>query len=166
MIILLMGVTGSGKTTVGKLLAAKLGWAYYDADDFHSPANVAKMKRGSPLDDRERQPWLASLRALIASCLERDENCVLACSALKQSYRDYLLLSEQVRLVYLQGTRDLIQRRLAARSGHFMNPKLLDSQFQILEEPVGELTLDVSLPAAELVTRIAEALVDRNSGTE
>jgi gluconokinase len=76
------------------------------------------------------------------------------------------LLSEQVRLVYLQGTRDLIQRRLAARSGHFMNPKLLDSQFEILEEPVGELTLDVSLPAAELVTRIAEALVDRNSGTE
>jgi len=161
-----MGVTGSGKTTVGKLLAAELGWRYYDADDFHSSANVAKMKRGSPLDEGDRKPWLESLRALISDCLKRDENCVLACSALKQSYRDYLLVGDQVRLVYLQGTRDLIQRRLAERSGHFMNPKLLESQFEILEEPVGELTLDVSLPAARLVKRITEALDLGNSGTD
>lgn len=156
MIIILMGVTGSGKTTVGKLLAAELGWSYYDADDFHSPANIEKMRRGVALDDADRQPWLETLRNLVRDCLEQKENCILACSALKQSYRDYLLLSDEVRLVYLRGNYDLIERRLSDRSGHYMNPKLLRSQFEILEEPQGHLTIDVSLPAGEIVKTIRE----------
>src|SRR6266496_1430028 len=143
MIIVLMGVTGSGKTTIGKQLAAELGWKYYDADDFHSPANIEKMKHGVPLDDADRQPWLETLRNLISECLERSENCILACSALKEIYRSYLLISEHVRLVYLRGDHDLIQERLNERSGHYMNPKLLDSQFETLEEPQGHLTIDV-----------------------
>jgi gluconokinase len=154
MIIVLMGVTGSGKTTVGKLLAAKLGWSYYDADDFHSPANVEKMKRGIPLDDADRAPWLAALRELIRDRVASEANGVLACSALKQAYRDGLLLSDAVRLVYLQGSRELIRRRLTQRQGHFMDPKLIDSQFETLEEPEGELTIDVALPANEIVVRI------------
>ncbi len=158
MIIVLMGVTGSGKTTVGKLLAAELGWTYYDADDFHSPANVEKMKHGIPLEDVDRQPWLETLRNLLRDCLERGENCVIACSALKEAYREYLLLSDEVHLIYLRGSYDLIQQRLADRSDHYMNPKLLRSQFEILEEPQGHLAIDVSLPAAEIVKTIRESL--------
>ena len=158
MIIVLMGVTGSGKTTVGKLLAAELAWNYYDADDFHSPANVEKMKHGVPLDDADRKPWLETLRDLIRKCLEQSENCILACSALKESYRDYLLLSDEVRLVYLKGSYDLIQQRLTDRSDHYMNPKLLRSQFEILEEPQGHVGVNVSLPPAEIVKTIREQL--------
>ncbi len=158
MIIVLMGVTGSGKTTVGKQLAAELAWTYYDADDFHSPANVEKMKHGVPLDDADRKPWLETLRDLIRKCLEQSENCILACSALKESYRDYLLLSDEVRLVYLKGSYDLIQQRLTDRSDHYMNPKLLRSQFEILEEPQGHVGVNVSLPPAEIVKTIREQL--------
>src|SRR6266540_6775180 len=158
MIIVLMGVTGSGKTTVGKQLAAELAWTYYDADDFHSPANVEKMKHGVPPDDADRQPWLETLRDLIRRCLERSENCILACSALQESYRDYLLLSDEVRLVYLKGSYDLIQQRLTDRSDHYMNPKLLRSQFEILEEPQGHVGVNVSLPPAEIVKTIREQL--------
>jgi gluconokinase len=158
MIVVLMGVTGSGKTTVGRMLAAELGWNYYDADDFHSPANIEKMKRGVPLDDADRQPWLEVLRDLIRSLLERGENGVLACSALKRGYRDYLLIDEQVRLIYLRGNYELIKKRLSDRGVHFMNPQLLESQFEILEEPEGPLTIDVSLPAAEIVKSIRDQL--------
>ncbi len=158
MIIVLMGVTGSGKTTIGKQLAAELGWKYYDADDFHSPANIEKMRRGVALDDADRQPWLETLRNLIRDCVDRNKNCILACSALKKSYRDYLLLSDEVHLVYLKGDYDLIQQRLNDRSDHYMNPKLLRSQFEILEEPQGRLVVDVSLPVAEIVKTIREQL--------
>jgi gluconokinase len=158
MIVVLMGVTGSGKTTVGRMLAAELGWNYYDADDFHSPANIEKMKRGIPLDDADRKPWLEALRDLIRNRLERSENCVLACSALKRSYRDYLLVDEQVRLIYLRGSYELIKKRLSERRGHYMNPQLLDSQFETLEEPEGHLTIDVSLPSAEIVKSIRDQL--------
>src|SRR6185503_20292259 len=103
MIILLMGVSGSGKTTVGKLLSEELGWKYYEADDYHSSANVEKMRGGIPLDDADRQPWLETLRDLIRNCLEREENAVLACSALKESYREFLLIDERVVLIYLKG---------------------------------------------------------------
>jgi gluconokinase len=158
MIVVLMGVTGSGKTTVGRMLAAELGWNYYDADDFHSPANIEKMKRGIPLDDADRKPWLEALRDLIRNRLERSENCVLASSALKRSYRDYLLVDEQVRLIYLRGSYELIKKRLSERRGHYMNPQLLDSQFETLEEPEGHLTIDVSLPSAEIVKSIRDQL--------
>jgi gluconokinase len=158
MIIVLMGVTGSGKTTVGKLLADELGWKYYDADDFHSPANIEKMKRGIPLDDVDRKPWLESLRDLIRNRFERAENGVLACSALKASYRNYLLVNDEVRLIYLKGDYELIHKRLSDRSSHYMNPKLLDSQFETLEEPEGHLAIDVSLSPAEIVKNIREHL--------
>ena len=158
MIIVLMGVTGSGKTTVGKLLADELGWKYYDADDFHSPANIEKMKRGIPLDDVDRKPWLESLRDLIRNRLERAENGVIACSALKASYRNYLLVNDEVRLIYLKGDYELIHKRLSDRSSHYMNPKLLDSQFDLLEEPKGHLAIDVSSSPAEIVKNIREHL--------
>src|ERR1051325_5144135 len=144
MVIILMGVTGSGKTTIGKQLAGDLGWKYYDADAFHSPANIKKMSSGTPLNDVDRLPWLESLRDLIQKSLAQNENAVLACSALKRSYRDYLVVNERVKVVYLKGTYDLIQTRLNQRHGHYMDPALLDSQFDILEEPDLEAQVDIS----------------------
>ena len=151
MVIILMGVTGSGKSTAGRKLAESLGWKYFDADDFHSAANVWKMKRGVPLNDEDRKPWLESLRRLIEDSLANDQPAVLACSALKQSYRDVLIIDERVKLVYLKGDYDLIKARLSARSNHYMNPALLDSQFQTLEEPVGALCIDIQSPPEEIV---------------
>ncbi|HEX8888485.1 MAG TPA: gluconokinase [Pyrinomonadaceae bacterium] len=158
MVIILMGVTGSGKTTIGRLLSQQLGWKYYDADDFHSAANVEKMHNGIPLNDEDRRPWLESLRDLIRKSLELDENIVLACSALKESYRDLLVLDERVRLVYLKGDYELIRKRVNERQGHYMNPKLLDSQFETLEEPTDALCVDVSPPPAEIVNTIRQQL--------
>lgn len=154
MVIVLMGVTGSGKTTIGRLLSEELKWKYYDADDFHPPANVKKMKDGIPLNDEDRRPWLESLNRLIRDCLDRGENAVLGCSALKESYREVLLVDERVRLVYLKGDYETIQRRLSKRQGHFMNPELLDSQFETLEEPEGDVRVDVSLTPPEIVESI------------
>jgi len=151
MIIILMGVTGTGKTTAGRKLAASLGWEFFDADDFHSAANVAKMKSGVPLDDEDRKPWLESLRRLIQESLANDQPAVLACSALKQDYRDVLIIDERVKLVYLKGDYDLIKARLSARSNHYMNPALLESQFQTLEEPIGALCVDIQSPPEEIV---------------
>lgn len=158
MVIILMGVTGSGKTTIGRLLSEQLGWKYYDADDFHSAANVEKMHNGIPLNDEDRRPWLESLRELISRSLEHDENIVLACSALKESYRDMLVLDERVRLVYLKGDYKTIHERLIERHGHYMNPKLLDSQFETLEEPTDALCIDISPPPEEIVKTIRQRL--------
>lgn len=158
MIVILMGVTGSGKTTVGKLLADELGWEFYDADDFHPPGNIEKMKRGIPLDDADRKPWLETLNDLIRNRLEQGENGVLACSALKASYRDYLLIDEKVRLVYLMGDHELIKGRLNDRTGHYMNPKLLDSQFETLEEPEAGFRIDTSRSPSEIVRSIRDHL--------
>jgi gluconokinase len=116
------------------------------------------MKQGIPLDDVDRKPWLESLRDLIRNRLKRAENCVLACSALKASYRDYLLVNDEVRLIYLKGDYDLIHKRLSDRSSHYMNPKLLDSQFDLLEEPKGHLAIDVSSSPHEIVNNIREHL--------
>lgn len=158
MVIILMGVTGSGKTTIGRLLSQQLGWKYFDADDFHSAANVAKMRGGIPLNDEDRRPWLESLRELIGQHLEHGENIVLGCSALKENYRDHLVLNEQVRLVYLKGDYELIRQRLSKRHGHYMNPKLLDSQFETLEEPTNALCVDISSTPAEIVKMIRQGL--------
>ena len=158
MVIVLMGVTGSGKTTVGRLLSEQLGWSYYDADDFHPSANVEKMRSGIPLNDDDRKPWLETLHGLISNCLERGENAVLACSALKESYREFLLVDERVRLIYLKGDYELIQKRLNKRRGHYMNPKLLDSQFDTLEEPADAVRVDVSASPNEIVETIREDL--------
>jgi len=134
-VIIICGVSGVGKTTIGQLLAQELGWDFYDADDFHSVANIAKMEGGIPLTDEDRQPWLGRLRELIEQCLAAGKNAVLACSALKKAYRDWLRVSDDVKFVFLRGDRREITEHLQHRREHFMNPALLDSQFEDLEEP-------------------------------
>ncbi|MBE0619216.1 MAG: gluconokinase [Burkholderiales bacterium] len=154
-----MGVTGCGKTTVGALLAKDLGWAFHDADDFHPAENVAKMKSGAPLEDADRWPWLDRLNALLLDAERQGKNLVLACSALKQTYRDRLTRGcASVRFVFLDGDEALLRRRLAARKGHYMNPKLLDSQFAILERPQDALRIEVGDSPAALLMRIRAAL--------
>ena len=153
-----MGVTGSGKTTIGRALAESLEWRFVDADDFHPPANVAKMRAGIPLDDADRVPWLASLHDAIAEWLEAGANVVLACSALKQSYREQLLVSPEVKLVYLRGSRELISQRLSQRHGHYMDPNLLPSQFATLEEPQAAVVVDVNAEVPEIVAHIRNEL--------
>jgi gluconokinase len=158
MVIVLMGVTGSGKTTVGLTLAESLRWQFADADDFHSPGNLAKMQAGIPLDDADRVPWLAALHDAVAGWLRTSTNLVLACSALKESYRKQLLISPEVRLVYLRGDRDLISQRLSRRHGHYMDPSLLPSQFAALEEPKDACVVDVNAAVPDIVAHIREAL--------
>lgn len=158
MIILLMGVTGSGKTTIGKNLSAALGWKYFDADDFHSPANVEKMRHGIPLNDSDRQPWLERLQKLIQENLALNQSAILACSALKERYRELLLIDDRVQLVYLKGDYELIENRLRARQNHYMNPQLLSSQFETLEEPHGGFQVDISSSPKNIVRTIREHL--------
>ncbi len=158
MVILLMGVTASGKTTVGRALATELGWRFADGDDYHSAANIARMRAGIALTDEDRAPWLESLRKAILGWLAAGKNVVLACSALKASYRDILLVSSDVKLVYLRASKELIAARLASRRGHYMNPKLLDSQFETLEEPQNALTIDAGLPVNQILNRIRAVL--------
>ncbi|RMG55694.1 MAG: gluconokinase [Bacteroidetes bacterium] len=131
-----MGVAGSGKSTIGKQLAARTDWPFHDGDDFHSKENVEKMRQGIPLDDRDRAPWLLAIRAKIETYLESDQNAVFACSALKQSYREVLQREDKrVRFVYLKGKPEDIAPRMAKRKNHFMPAGLLQSQFDALEEP-------------------------------
>src|SRR5215469_5358462 len=158
MVILLMGVTGSGKTTVGQALAESLQWQFADADDFHPASNVAKMRAGIPLDDADRAPWLAALRTQMLGWLKSRANVVLACSALKQAYRDELVVGTDVRLVYLRGRSELIEARLKERHGHYMDPNLLPSQFAALEEPRDALAVDVDASVDEIVGRIRTVL--------
>jgi gluconokinase len=145
-IVIVWGVAGVGKTTIGRLLAQELGWEFYDADDFHPAANIEKMKAGIPLTDEDRWPWLNALRQLIKDCLAANKNAVVACSALKRAYRDRLRLSEEVQFVFLRASRARIAEHLQQRHGHFMPATLLGSQFTALEEPQPDehtLTVDV-----------------------
>ena len=158
MIIVLMGVTGSGKSTVGKLLASQLGWKFFEGDDFHSPTNIEKMRRGEPLDDADRGPWLEAIREVIRAAIDRGENAVIACSALKQSYRKLLQIREEVTFVYLKASIALIQDRLNNRVGHFMNPDLVQSQFDTLEAPEDALQIDAGSTPAEIVQLIRNRL--------
>ncbi len=161
MVIVLMGVSGSGKTAVGVRLAAALGAEFAEGDDYHPPANVAKMKSGVPLDDADRQPWLETLAREIGRWLEAGQDMVLACSALKQGYRDILKGGRPgVRFVYLCGSESLIRARLAARHGHFMPASLLASQFAALEEPADAITVAIDRPPDEIVASILAALGD------
>ena len=159
MVVLLMGVAGSGKTTIGRQLAVELGWKFADADDFHPPANVAKMSAGVPLDDSDRAPWLAAIRLYIDARLERNENAVVTCSALKEKHRAVLLgPAPGVKLVYLHGTRELLWSRISARQGHFMKPAMLDSQLATLEEPVDALAIDIAQSPEQIIAGIRSAL--------
>ena len=159
MVIVLMGVAGSGKTTVGQKLAAELGWSFRDADEFHPPENVAKMSSGLPLTDRDRAPWLAAIRAHIDACLARGEGAVVTCSALKEAYRRALLADPaRVKLVHLTGDFALLSARIGARQGHFMKPEMLQSQLATLESPRDALAVDITPPPGEIVAHIRRAL--------
>jgi gluconokinase len=159
MVIVLMGVAGSGKTTVGRILAADLGWPFRDADEFHPPANVDKMSHGIPLTDRDREPWLAAIRRYIDETLARDGRAVVTCSALKEHYRQTIVPDRgQVKLVYLAGNFSLIAERLRAREAHFMKAEMLTSQFADLEPPRDALTVDVAQSPEAIVTQIRKAL--------
>ena len=151
----IMGVSGCGKTTVGKALAEELGWDFYDADDFHPPENVTKMAAGTPLNDNDRYPWLLSLHDLIAEKIVQGKPGILACSALKESYREILLKdNENVKIIFLKGSFELIFARMQARSEHYMKPDMLQSQFDTLEEPADALALSITLDVDQIVTRI------------
>lgn len=157
--LIVMGVAGSGKTTVGRALAARLGWVFFDADDFHSPESVAKMAAGIPLTDEDRAPWLATLHDLLARTLRSGRHPVLACSALKQSYRRTLLAdNDGLRLIYLKGGYDLIRSRMSDRTDHYVKPGMLRSQFDALEEPADALTVDITSELDEIVEKIYQAL--------
>jgi gluconokinase len=158
-VLVLMGVSGSGKTTVGALLAGRLGWPYAEADAFHSPANIAKMAAGHPLTDEDRWPWLQAIAAWIGERVARGERGVVTCSALRRTYRD-LLRGPDVQLVYLRGTREVIAARMASRQGHFFKPALLDSQLATLEEPApdeGVVAVSIDAPPERIVDEILAA---------
>lgn len=155
MVYLLMGVMGSGKTTVGKERARRLGCAFHDGDDYHPEANRLKMGRGIPLTDADREPWLLALRSVIEAELAKGGDAVVACSALRKRYRRMLIPDvSRVRLVYLKGDKALIASRLQQRTGSFASNDLLDSQFKTLEEPRDALVVDISKPLADIVERI------------
>lgn len=159
MVVVVMGPSGAGKTTVGVALARALGWPFHDGDDLHPPANVAKMRSGHPLDDADRAGWLAALRALIDDLGARGQDAVLACSALRASYRDVLARGrDDVRFVYLRVQPEELRRRLEARRGHFMRVGMLPSQLATLEEPADAIVVDGARPPAEIVAAVRTAL--------
>ena len=161
-VLVLMGVSGCGKTTVGELLAERLHWPYEEGDALHPPANVAKMAAGHPLDDTDRAPWLAKVADWVDARLDAGESGVITCSALKRSYRALIdRRGADVEFVYLHGSRELVASRLAGRHGHFMPPTLLDSQFATLEEPGADepaIRVEIGEPPAAIADDIVEAL--------
>ncbi len=165
MIVLIMGVSGSGKTTVGEYLAERLRCAFAEGDEFHPPANVAKMRGGTPLDDSDRWPWLLLIAEQVDAYIARKQHLVVACSALRAAYRDVLIGDrEDCHLVYLAGSKDLIRKRMEARS-HFMPPALLDSQFATLEEPAEAeqpIRIDVSHTPTDCAALVLRELKRRH----
>jgi len=160
-IVIIFGVSGAGKTTIGKLLAKRLGWRFLEADDFHPRGNIERMRDGLPLTDEDRWPWLKLLRQQIERSLVAKENAVLACSALKRRYRERLRVSGDVKFVLLRGGYALIEKQLSSRRGHFMSPDLLRSQFADLEEPESDedaVTIDLGRTPEKLVEEIKTRL--------
>jgi gluconokinase len=165
--IIIFGVSGAGKTTVGKMLAKQLAWRFLEADDFHPAANIEKMRSGDSLTDADRWPWLDYLRKQIERSLSAGENAVLACSALKRAYRDRLRTSDEVKFVFLRGDYALVKKQLRSRHAHFMNAALLQSQFDDLEEPQPDenvLTIEVGRTPQEIVEEIKTNLNLAGSG--
>lgn len=158
MIILVMGTTGAGKTTIGKLLAEELRWPFLDADDFHPAANIEKMKQGIPLDDADRVPWLAAMHEELVRQNAAGQSCVLACSALKQSYRDTIAAGLVVKVVYLKGTYEEMRAHILTRHGHFAGEGILAGQFRDLEEPKNAFVVPVTLPPQQIVQIIKRGL--------
>lgn len=159
MVVIVMGVSGAGKTTIGRMLASALGWDFRDGDDLHPATNRRKMNSGVALTDDDRRLWLAAIRAMIDDYLARGQNAVVACSALKRSYREMLAADyARVRFVWLDGSRELIASRISARRGHFMPAELLASQFADLEAPADALRIDVAEPPAQIVATIRRSL--------
>jgi gluconokinase len=159
MMVVLMGVSGAGKTTIGELLSERLGWPLLDADDFHPPSNIEKMRSGIPLTDDDRWPWLDRLNALLREKDSNGESVLLACSALKQKYRDRLAAGcSNLRWVHLKGSFELIKSRLKARKGHYMKAGLLESQFATLEEPIDAITVDVGAAPEAIADTLEAAL--------
>ncbi len=158
MIVIVMGTTGSGKTTIGNLLAKRMGWEFVDGDDFHPAANVEKMKHGIPLTDADREPWLRALHDKIVEWSAEKRNVVLACSALRQSYREELRASPDVKFVYLKGSYEQFSQRVLARKGHFAKQDLLASQFAALEEPAEAITVDATPTPEEIVSEVRRRL--------
>ncbi|MFL7813868.1 MAG: gluconokinase [Anaerolineales bacterium] len=157
--IILMGVSGCGKSSVGRELSACLGWPFFDGDDYHPLENINKMAREIPLDDKDRLPWLKSLHGLIVNSLDRGQSLILACSALKRAYREILKGDRQdVRFVYLEGTYELIHQRMLERSEHYMKARMLQSQFGELEPPVRALRVNIDRPVREIVEKIRNLL--------
>jgi gluconokinase len=160
-IVIVFGVSGAGKTTIGKMLADQLGWTFYEADDFHSRVNIEKMRSGRPLTDEDRWPWLERLREQITRSITANENAVLACSVLKRAYRVRLRVSDDVKFVFLRGDYALVEKQLRHRRGHFMDPSLLRSQFADLEEPASDenvLTIELGPAPEKLVEEIKTKL--------
>jgi len=154
-----MGVAGSGKTTIGRLLASRMDWPFFEGDDFHPPANVAKMRAGIPLNDGDREAWLSAIAMRVDEMVQKSRSCIFACSALKSSYRSRLKgESGEVRFMYLRGGYDLILKRLESRSGHFMKSTMLASQFEILEEPRHALRIEVDEAPGKIVEKIIHQL--------
>ena len=158
MIVIVMGVTGSGKSTIGLLLAAQLGWKFADADDYHPPSNVEKMRHGIPLTDDDRAPWLDRLHSEITAWIAAGRNIILACSALKGAYRDQLAAGPEVRFVYLKGSPDLIASRVRERHGHFAGEQILAGQFADLEEPADAVTVDIAASPQQIVNEVRTKL--------
>jgi gluconokinase len=158
MIVLVMGVAGSGKTTIGRMLASRLGWVYLEADDFHSAANKEKMHRGEHLTEADRLPWLRAMHAELQNQSARGKNAVLACSALNEEYRRILMDGLNVKLVYLRGSKELIASRLRHRTGHFAGEAILDDQFAVLEEPRDAIVVDVTEEPERIVEEILSKL--------
>jgi carbohydrate kinase (thermoresistant glucokinase family) len=158
MIIVLMGVTGSGKTTLGRKLAEKLGGFFYDADDLHPKANKEKMGRGIALTDEDRTPWLEAIRTQLEKLKNERGGVVLACSALKQKYRDFLSAGLEIQWVYLKGDKETIRGRVEGRKGHFAGSQLVESQFKDLEEPLHAMVMDVRKSPEAIVGEILAAL--------
>jgi gluconokinase len=158
MIVIVMGTTGSGKTTIGTLLAKHMGWEFVDADDFHPPSNVEKMEHGIPLTDADREPWLKALHDKIVEWTAEKRSVVLACSALKHGYRDELRASSDVNFVYLKGSYQLFSERVLARRGHFAKQDLLASQFATLEEPTDAIIVDAAPSPEQIVSEVRRKL--------